>query len=255
MLYPEVVSLLLALVLAAPAPVAKWTPIFNGKNLDGWSAKIKGYEFGDNFANTFRVANGAIQVSYDGYDGKFNERFGHLFYKAPFESYSLRMEYRFTGEQIADGPGWAWRNSGVMIHCQDPKTMTKDQSFPVSSEVQFLGGAAEGERPTGNVCSPGTHIVMGGKLITQHVNNSKSLTYRGDQWVRAEVRVHPSGEVEHLINDQVVLTYSGIQYDPNDADAKPLIKGTDLMIKKGWIALQSESHPVEFRKIEILKHP
>lgn len=248
-------SLILAsILLAAPAfQTSDWTPLFNGKNLDGWSAKIKGYEFGNNFANTFRVVDGAIQVNYDGYGGKFEEKFGHLFYKSPFESYALRMEYRFTGEQIADGPGWAWRNSGVMVHCQDPKTMTKDQSFPVSSEVQYLGGAKEGERPTGNVCSPGTNIVMGGKLITQHVNNSNSPTFRGDQWVRAEVRIHPSGEVEHLINDVVVLKYSGIQYDPNDADAKPLIKGSDLMIKKGWIALQSESHPVEFRKIEIRK--
>ena len=140
-----------------------------------------------------------------------------------------------------------------MIHCQDPKTMTKDQSFPVSSEVQFLGGPKEGERHTGNVCSPGTNIVMGGKLITQHVNDSDSPTYRGDQWVKAEVRVYPSGDVEHLIEGKVVLKYSGIQFDPNDADAKPLIKGSDLMIKSGWISLQSESHPCEFRNIEIRK--
>lgn len=247
-------SLVLAALFSIQSDLrSDWVSLFNGKDLDGWSAKIKGYEFGKNFANTFRVVDGVIQVNYDGYDGKFQERFGHLFYKSPFSSYALRCEYRFTGEQIADGPGWAWRNSGIMFHCQDPKTMTKDQSFPVSSEFQFLGGPKEGERHTGNVCSPGTNIVMNGKLITQHVNDSNSPTFRGDQWVKAEVRVHANGDVEHLIDDKVVLRYSGIQYDPNDGDAKPLIKGADLMIKSGWIALQSESHPCEFRKIEIRK--
>lgn len=246
--------------MAQTPPKQTWTSLFNGRDLDGWTAKIKGYDLGENFANTFRVANGVIQVNYDGYGGHFahvgsnppiGERFGHLFFRAPYAAYILRLEYRFTGEQIADGPGWAWRNSGIMFHCQDPKTMTKDQSFPVSSEFQFLGGAKDGERPTGSVCSPGTHIVLDGKLNKQHVNNSNSPTYRGDDWVKAELRVHPNGDIEHVIEDKVVLKYSGIQYDPSDADAKPLIKETDLVIKSGWIALQSESHPCEFRKIEI----
>lgn len=244
-------SLILAALIAFQEP--KWMPLFNGKDLEGWTPKIRGYDLGDNFGKTFRVVDGVIQVNYDGYDGKFNERFGHLFYKTPFTSYSLRLEYRFTGEQISDGPGWAWRNSGVMILGQDPKTMTKDQSFPVSAEVQFLGGPKEGERHTGNLCTPGTNVIMGGKLITQHTNDSDSPTFPGDQWVKAEIRVHPSGEIEHLIDGKVVIRYSGVQYDPNDADAKALIKGSDLMIKGGSISLQSESHPCEFRNIEIRK--
>ena len=95
----------------------KWVSLFNGKDLDGWTPKIKGYDLGDNYANTFRVADGMIQVRYDGYD-RFEKKYGHLFYKQPFSHYRLKVEYRFVGKQANEGEGWAIRNSGVMIHGQ-----------------------------------------------------------------------------------------------------------------------------------------
>lgn len=246
-------ALALAVLLAAAAGGKRderWIELFNGKNLAGWIPKIKGHPLGENHANTFRAANGAIQVSYDGY-ASFDGRFGHLFSKNPYSSYILQLEYRFTGEQAKEGPGWAWRNSGVMIHCQSPQSMGRDQDFPVSCEVQFLGGPTEGERPTGNVCTPGTNIVMDGKLVTRHCTDSKSKTYRGDQWVRAEIEVRGHGEVIHRIEGEEVLRYSQVQFDPADADAKKLIRDGELKIASGWIALQAESHPVEFRKIRL----
>lgn len=227
-----------------------WIKLFNGKDLKGWTAKIRGYALGENFGNTFRVKDGVIQVGYEAYD-KFGERFGHLFHETPRSNYIFRMEYRFTGEQAKEGPGWAWRNSGVMIHGQKPETMTKDQDFPVSAEVQILGGAETGDRPTGNLCTPGTNVVMNGKLITQHCTNSSSETFRGDQWVKLEIEVHGNGKVVHRINGKEVITYSEVQYDPTDNNAKPLIKDGKLAITGGSISLQSESHPVEFRNIEI----
>lgn len=229
----------------------RWIPLFNGRNLSGWTPKIKGYLLGENFGNTFRVQDGAIKVSYDGYGGKFENRFGHLFYRNPFTSYKLRLEYRFTGEQLPDAPGWAFRNSGVMIHSQAPESIRKDQDFPVSVEVQFLGGDGKNERTTGNMCSPGTHVVIEGKLVTQHCVNSKSKTYHGDQWVRFELQVHPNGKIVHLVNGEKVMEYEGAQLDENDADAKQLIKNGEKMLKGGFISLQSESHPIEFRKIEL----
>lgn len=236
---------------AAPGDEAGWTPLFNGKDLSGWTPKVRGHKLGDNFANTFRVENGAIVVRYDGYGGEFKERFGHLFYRTPYSNYRLRLEYRFVGEQIADGPGWAWRNSGIMVHGQPPETMTLDQSFPVSAEVQLLGGPAEGERSTANLCTPGTNVVMDGKLTTQHCINSRSKTFRGDQWVKVELEVRSHGVVRHLVNGEEVMSYEQVQYDPTDGDAKPLIKDGKLAISGGSISLQSESHPVEFRNIEI----
>ncbi len=236
----------------ATAPDSGWISLFNGKDLEGWSPKIRGYAFGENYADTFRVEDGVIKVGYAGYD-QFMGKYGHLFYKSPFSKYRFRVEYRFTGDQAPGGEGWATRNSGVMVHCQDPATMRKDQDFPVSIEVQLLGGLGDGKpRTTGNLCTPGTHVVMDDKLRRVHCTNSTSETFDGDQWVTCEIEVNGSGIIRHFINGALVLEYEQPQYDDKDGDAKDMIKEGKALIEGGYISLQSESHPVEFRKVEIL---
>ncbi|NOX54472.1 MAG: DUF1080 domain-containing protein [Planctomycetes bacterium] len=247
------VALTPAVALAEDAAQkGQWIPLFNGTNLDGWTPKIKGYALGENFGNTFRVENGVLKVVYDQYD-RFNGRFGHLFYKKPFSHYILRVEYRFVGEQLPDGPRWAFRNSGIMIHGQAPETMGKDQNFPVSIEVQLLGGGGRGERPTANLCTPGTHVVMDGKLVKRHCISSRSKTYHGDQWVTVEVEVRGHRLIRHKVNGETVLEYSQPQLDDRDPDARKLLAaGAPKMLTGGTISLQSESHPIEFRKVELL---
>lgn len=245
-----------ALLVAHPAAEepkkadGEWRPLFNGKDLEGWTPKIKGYELGDNHHDTFHVEDGILKVSYEKYKD-FDSQFGHIFYKEKFSHYRLRIEYRFVGEQCKGGPGWATRNNGVMFHCQDPKSMRKDQDFPVSIEFQLLGGLGKGKRPTANMCSPGTNVVLNGKLFTPHCTNSKSKTYNGDDWVTAELEVHGSGTVKHFVEGELVLEYEKPQLDPKDADAMKLIKDGKLLLEEGYIALQAESHPTEFRKVEI----
>ncbi len=230
----------------------EWVSLFNGKDLEGWTPKIRYHELGENYKNTFRVEDGVLKVGYEGYEN-FNETFGHLFYKDKFSNYRIRLEYRFVGDQCKGGPGWALRNSGIMVGGEDPKTMSKDQDFPASIEVQLLGGDGTNARTTGNLCTPGTNVVIDGKLITQHCLSSTSKTFHGDQWVTAEVEVHNSQVVRHFINGEKVLEYQEPQLDDRDEHARMLIKdlGTKLL-KEGTISLQSESHPVEFRKIELM---
>lgn len=228
----------------------EWIQLFNGKDLTGWIPKIKGQKLGDNWNDTFRVEDGVIKVGYDKYD-KFDQRFGHLFYEKPFSNYILRVEYRFVGEQVKDGPSWAYRNSGVMFHGQDPATMAVEQEFPVSIEAQFMGGNGKDKRSTLNVCTPGTNIVLNGKLHKDHCTNSTSATYHGDQWVTVEIEVHGNDLIRHRIDGKTVLEYTKPQLDPDDKWAKPLIKDGNLMLSGGSISLQSESHPCEFRKVEI----
>ena len=239
-------------LLAATTPQQNaWIPLFNGRNLDGWEAKIKGYDRGDNFGETFRVEAGVIKVSYDKY-GDFGGRFGHLFYKDEFSHYRLRVEYRFVGQQATGGPEWALRNSGVMVHGEPIAAMTRDQEFPTSIEVQFLGGNGKDPRPTSNVCTPGTNIVIDGKLVTRHCTNSTSATYHGDQWVTAEVEVCGSKSITHYLDGKPVMTYGGPQLDDRDAHAKTLAtQRSGLLLERGTISLQSESHPVEFRRVEL----
>jgi Domain of Unknown Function (DUF1080) len=228
-----------------------WIPLFNGKDLQGWKPKIRGHDSGDNFGDTFRVEDGILKVAYDRYP-KFDKQFGHLFSEHKYSNYRLRIEYRFVGDQCKGAPEWAFKNSGVMIHSQSPDTMKKEQEFPVSIEVQFLGGNGKDSRPTGNVCTPGTNIVMKDKLITQHCNDSRSKTYHGNEWVTAEVEVHGNGVIKHIIDGETVLEYEKAQLDERDPDGRRLIKDGDKMLHEGYIALQSESHPIEFRKVEIL---
>lgn len=228
-----------------PVPAPKWKQLFNGKNLKDWHVKIRHHDLNDNFGNTFRVQDGNIQVRYDQYT-KFDEQFGHLFYKKPYSYYLIAAEYRFVGEQAKEGPGWAYRNSGIMIHGQDPATMKKDQDFPNSIEVQLLGGAGNGERPTANLCTPGTQFVKDGKVIKTHCIESNSKTYNGEQWVRVEVLALGDSLVVHYVNGEEVLRYERPQLDPvGGAEEGKLLTG-------GSISLQSESHPIDFRKVEII---
>lgn len=164
----RLIAALLVCAGCAHAGDEQWVELFNGEDLDDWIVKVRGYPAGENFADTFRVEDGLLTVSYDGYD-KFDSRYGHIFYKTTFSHYRLLIEYRFVGNQAPGGQGWAWRNSGIMVHPQDPATMPPEQDFPISVEVQFLGGKGDGKsRPTANMCSPGTHIVYEGKFTRKH---------------------------------------------------------------------------------------
>lgn len=230
----------------------EWEKLFNGKNLDGWDVKIRGRELNDNYLNTFRVEDGKMVVRYDEYSD-FNKQYGHIFYKKEYSYYKLVIEYRFVGEQAPQGEGWAWRNSGVMLHGQTAASMGKNQDFPISIEVQFLGGDGEKKRTTCNLCTPGTNVVIDGKLVTQHCINSTSQTYHGDQWVRAEILVLGDSLIRHFVNGEQVLEYEKPQMGGGAVSGHdPSIFVEGKLLSRGTISLQSESHPIEFRKVELL---
>lgn len=233
------------------AQKSKWIKLFNGKDLKDWTVKIKGYPAGENFSNTFRVENGVMKVSYDGYDGLFKERYGHIFYKKKFSAYLIVVEYRFTGDQMKDGADWAYRNSGVMLHCQSPESMELKQDFPISLEEQLLGGNGKDARSTANLCTPGTNVVLKGDLFMPHCVNSTSKTYHGDQWVHVEALVLKDSIIKHIVESDTVLTYEKPQYDGRDEYVKRAGLPDGGLIPAGFISLQSESHPVEFRKVEL----
>jgi hypothetical protein len=242
---------------AAPGDTSSkaWLQLFNGRDLNDWVIKFAHHDLGENVNDTFRVEDGLLKIRYDKWT-TFNGEFGHIFYRQPFSYYLLAAEYRFTGEQLAAAASLAWarRNNGLMLHAPDPKTMLKDQDFPISIEVQLLGGLSDGKpRSTANVCTPGTNIVMNGQLHTPHCTNSTSKTYDGDQWVRVEVLVHGDELVRHMIDGQTVLEYSKPQIGGGNAsptDPKVKVDGTPLT--RGYIALQAETGPTDFRKVELL---
>ncbi|TDK41887.1 3-keto-disaccharide hydrolase [Algoriphagus formosus] len=230
----------------------KWQELFNGKDIQDWQIKIRNHPLNENYANTFRVEDGNLSVRYDGYED-FGNQYGHIFYKEPFSYYLLQVEYRFIGDQAPGGEGWAYRNSGAMLHSQNPESMLQDQDFPISIEGQFLGGNGTDERSTCNLCTPGTNVVMGDTLFTPHCINSNSKTFHGDQWVQANFLVLGAEEIHHLVGKDTVLSYyqpqiGGGMVSPVDS----LVKIDGKLLESGYIALQSESHPIDFRRVALI---
>lgn len=231
-------------------PQNGWIQLFNGEDMTDWTIKIRNHAINENFGNTFRVEDGLLKVRYDQYEN-FNEKYGHIFYKDKFSYYLLAVEYRFSGEQAKGGAGWAWRNSGAMLHGQSPESMALEQDFPVSLEAQFLGGDGQNERTTNNLCTPGTNVFMSDTLFRPHCINSKSATFHGDQWVRAEILVLGDSLLKHIVNGDTVMVYTKPQYDGTDKWTQHLEMKDGALIKEGTISLQSESHPIDFRKVEL----
>lgn len=240
-----------------------WIQLFNGKDLSGWDIKIAGHAVNDNYKNTFRVENGMLRIAYDQYQ-TFDNKYGHIYYNKPYSYYILRFEYRFTGNQVPGGAAWNNRNSGIMIHSQSAQSLGKDQDFPISLEIQLLGGLGKGERHTANLCTPGTIVDMKGKVAAAHCIDSQSKTYDGDQWVTVEAVVLGDSIIHHIIAGDTVLTYEkpriGGGYVSQDydfarahvPDPEYWIKKDNSLLKDGFIALQSESHAIDFRKVELL---
>lgn len=260
-LYNSMQCLFLAAILACTSCVTMknkadkedWVSLFNGKDIKDWTVKIHHHEVGDNYGNTFRVEDGLMKVRYDQYDS-FRNRYGHLYYNQPFSYYKLVVEYRFVGEWRKDAPSYTQKNSGIMFHSQDPHTMPKEQDWPISVEFQLLAGLGDGKpRPTGNMCSPGTDVVYKGKIDPRHCIESTSKTYEGEQWVRAELIVLGDSLITHIINGDTVLQYSKPQIGGGVANRyDPKIKQDGKLLTTGFIAMQSEGQPIDFRKVEIL---
>ncbi len=236
-------------------PASAWLQLFNGKDLKDWDIKFAGSPMGVNYRNTFRVENGLLKVAYDQWPD-FNGEFGHIFYKQPFSYYVVAAEYRFVGEQVkgaGSGNSWAIRNNGIMVHSQSAASMGLKQDFPISLEVQILGGLGNGTRTNGNVCTPGTNIVMNDKLITTHCLNSSSITYDGDGWVRIEAMVLGDSVIKHIVNGDTVMVYNKPQMGGGAANnTNPGVLVPGKMLTEGYIALQAETAPIEFRKVEVL---
>lgn len=227
-----------------------WVSLFNGTDLSNWDAKIKGFPLNKDPYQTFLVKDELLTVSYDNYPG-FDRTFGHLIHQTPYSYYLLRAEYRFIGDQVEGGPGWAFRNNGLMLHSQSAQSMDQDQDFPISIEVQLLGGNGQDERSTLNLCTPGTHVVMNDKLFTPHCTSSSSKTYHGDQWVTVEVLVLGDSTFKHIVEGDTVLQYFQPQIGGRGLPAA-FNKRSGELLSGGHIAIQAESHPTQFRSIELL---
>jgi len=191
---------------------------------------------------------------YDKYEnGKFGERFGHLFYQKPFSSFILKFEHKFLDEWLEGAPIFTFRNSGVMFHLQSPHTINKEQNWPFSVEYQLLAEEKEGEsRPTGSMCSPATEVFFEGEMDPRHCINSSSKTYQWDEWLTGELIVYKDFLVIHKVNGKEVLRYTKPQIGGHVVKVYyPVDKIDGKLLTEGYIALQSEGQGIEFKNIKI----
>lgn len=231
----------------------RWVQLFNGKNLEGWIPKIAGYKAGDNFGNTFRVEDGILSTRYNAYDS-FNKRFGALYFDKKFTNFKLRVEYRFVGNTTPGAPSWGYRDGGIQYDCQAPNTVGLDQPFPICLEYNLLGGNGKDERPTGEICASGMYLEIEGKRNTSYCTPPMvKKTFAGDQWVTAEIDVM-DGKTTHWVNGEKILEFENPKYDSTNQLAKQFIVNGNDAVKDGYISLQSNSHPMDFRKIEIMEY-
>jgi hypothetical protein len=245
----------------------EWLALFNGKDLTGWDIKIAGHEVNDNYKNTFVVQDSMIQIRYDNYDN-FDNKFGHMYYNTPFSYYRISFDYRFTGEQLPGGSHWNVRNSGIMLHSQSASSNEIGQDFPVSVELQLLGGLGTEDRNTANVCTPGTAVVMKDTINFNHCIKSNSKTYHGDQWVHVDATIMGGESMEFIVENETVLRFEqpqingGFIYDSEDGkdwdkahivrDKEDWVSKKGTILTEGYIALQAESHPIDFKNIKLL---
>lgn len=232
---------------------SQWVSLFNGKDLQGWQPKFAGSPLGENFGNTFRVQDGILSVRYDQYDS-FRNKFGALYLKEKYTNYRLKVEYRFVGETTPGAPVWGFRDGGIQYHGQDPASMALDQQFPVCLEYNLHGGNGKEDRPVGEICTPGTKVAIGGKNNSSFCTPATiKRTFHGDQWVTAEIEVR-GDTIRHFVNGEEILQYTNPRYDATHAVGKTMITAGNDKLRSGYISLQSNSHPMDFRKIEIMKY-
>ena len=242
----------------------EWIPLFNGVDLTGWTIKMSGFPLNENYKETFVVEDSMIRIKYDNYE-TFEEAYGHMYYEKPFSWYKIRFDYRFVGEQTPGGATWNVRNSGIMLHSQSAESSEFDQNFPVSVELQLLGGLNEGERTTANVCTPGTAVMMGDTVNFHHCINSTSQTYHGDQWVHVEAVVKGGESMDFIVEGDTVLSFQrpqiggGFINKQSAWETHGITRDIEMwtaregeILTEGYIALQAESHPIDFKNIELL---
>ena len=93
---------------------------------------------------------------------------------------------------------------------------------------------------------------MNDTLITEGFVGAKGKTFHGDEWITVETEVLGNKVIKYMVNGVKVIEFNNPQLDEENENAQKLIKDGNKMLHEGDIALQAESHPVEFRKIEIL---
>jgi hypothetical protein len=215
-----VLACTLLLFVARPAPAAdevgKPTPLFNGKNLDGWV-----WIQGTPKEGQPKVDIGEVwSVKEDGVLHNKGNPGGYIRTEKDYTNYKLTLEWRFPGPK----PG----NGGVLLRMIGP-----DKVWPKSIEAQLQH---ENAGDFWNIdefqMKAAPERTKGRNTKKLHPHNEKPI----GEWNKYEITVD-GGTVELKVNGLVQNT------------------ATDCAEIPGKICLQSEGSVMEFRNIELTQLP
>jgi hypothetical protein len=216
-------ALLLPTLISAAQPV----PLFNGKDLAGWTTDVPKADKEPGISPSFIVRDGKL-VSL-GSPG------GHLVTDKIYSNYKLVVEYRFARE-----PG----NCGVLVHASTPRKLYG--MFPQSIEVQMMHENA------GDFWCIGENIEVPDMELRRPKKDADQKFGGGPADARRILNLtdgseKPIGEWNTMEieckGDEVKVSVNGALVN----------HGRKCTATSGKIALQAEGSEVEFRKVELTK--
>jgi hypothetical protein len=96
-------------------------------------------------------------------------------------------------------------------------------------------------------------VKIGGAVLEDKCSKSSGIAIPGNEWVTILAEVQGGAHVRQIVNGALVVEYTDLALNEKDADADRLLRsGADRALTAGYISIQANSHPIEFRRIEIL---
>ena len=227
-----------------------YTPLFNGKNFDGWYLKVKEPEVAE-AGKVFGIdeESGCVHVMKDLPDqfalgDKRNPAHGCMYTNKKYSRFSLKWEYKW-GKKIENNFGSYQYDAGVYYHVVD------DKIWPIGIEYQVRYNHLLDHNHTGDFCGSSTACQWycddknqfqmpseGGqpKLVGNGMHfASPKAVFHGldDQWNQCEIIVMGNQFAIHKLNGMIVNM------------------GTNLAQSQGIIGFQSECAEIFYRNIRI----
>jgi hypothetical protein len=248
--------LLVLLTSAASLHAAEWRPLFNGKDLKGWTTLVKDRAVGEDPDRYVSVADGMIHMYADTPDGQ-KVAFGVITTEESFSSYHLKLEYRWGTKKFAPrAKPEHKRDAGILYHVWNPskvwpgsleyqiqETDTGDLIF-IDSGGTFFHEPGDPKRHLPE--SEGGFARYGLAKNTWQLVAKRKVADRNEGWNTAEIIVHGGRSAEHLVNGESLLCLSNF--------VRPEGDGT-VPLSSGKISLQFEGAEIFYRNIVIRELP
>jgi hypothetical protein len=226
-----------------------WTPLFNGKNFDGWYTYLESAGKNNDPNHVFKIENGAIHILDVPMSGGKSPN-GYLSTNQEFSNVRIHVEYKWGVKRSTEGK----RNSGLLYLAVGP-----DAIYPRSLECQIeetdVGDlwVVNGASVTAFFISPAMPMydddMSAGTTVASVPGNSTRVLKSGDfenrdAWNTVEV-ILQGDRSTHLVNGRIVNTAHDIkQPDPQNPSQM-------IPLKSGHILLEAEGSEIWFRDVKI----